>query len=453
MKKYVCGLGALVAPSLIGAMVVVGCGEDGTDDGGFLPGDPSEICGPCGTLATGDVGISGDARLDGFFKALSTMQNANLSIKADFEANIRALAGLYDIELTGEINAAAVGQVTAAIEADIAANVEGELIVDYQPARCQANVNVAFEAQAKCEVKAGCEVMANPGQLSVACEGQCSGGCSAGCTGDFSCEVEAPSIECTGRCEGACSLEAGGACNGTCRGECDGTCSVQNADGSCAGECTGDCTGTCELTVAAECSGSCTGKCLVNQGTAQCTGEVSCRGECSGSCSGSCEGSFTPPSASAECEASADCQASAKAEANASLECSPPQLKIDYALNADAELNAQALFTARLGEIKARGIAIVQGAAKYEALFTGEVNGEAVFTPSPAAELTASVQGFANASAFAEFDIPATKITCVVAAFGDAADILGGFATETTATLQAQAEFVGEFTTGFGGGA
>jgi hypothetical protein len=213
------------------------------------------------------------------------------------------------------------------------------------------------------------------------------------------------------------------------------------------------CSGTCELTVAAECSGSCTGKCLVNQGSAQCTGEVSCRGECSGSCSGSCEGNFTPPSASADCEASADCQASAKAEANASLECTPPQLKIDYTLNADAEANAQALFTARLGEVKARGIAIVQGAAKYEALFTGRVNGEVVFDPSPSAALTTSVQGFANASAFADFDIPATKITCVVTAFGDAGRILGGFATGTAATIQAQAAFVSEFTTGFGGGA
>jgi hypothetical protein len=213
------------------------------------------------------------------------------------------------------------------------------------------------------------------------------------------------------------------------------------------------CSGTCELTVAAECNGSCTGKCLVNQGSAQCTGEVSCRGECSGSCSGGCEGNFTPPSASAECEASADCQASAKAEANASLECTPPQLNIDYALNVDAEASAQALFTARLAEVKARGIAIVQGAAKYEALFTGEVNGEVVFEPSPAAALTTSVQGFANASAFARFDIPAAKIPCAVTAFADAADIVGAFATETTATLQAQAAFVGEFTTGFGGGA
>jgi modification target Cys-rich repeat protein len=450
MKKYVCGLGALVAPSLIGAMIVVGCGEDG-DDGGFLPDDPSEICGPCGTLATGDVGISGDARLDGFFKALSTMQNANLSIKADFEGNIRALAALYDIELTGEINAAAVAQVTGAIEADITANVEGELIVDYQPARCQANVNVAVEAQAKCEVKAGCEVMVDPGQASVTCEGTCTGSCEGTCSGMFSCEVEAGGIECEGQCEGACTLDAAAECSGTCRGTCNGTCSAQDSEGNCAGSCEGTCEGTCELSVAAECSGSCTGKCLVTPPEAGCEASASCRGSCEGSCSGGCEGNFTPPSASAECDASADCQASAKAEANASLECTPPQLNIDYALNADVSATARAEFTARLAEVKARGVAIVQGAAKYEALFTGEVNGAVVFDPSPAVALTASVQGFANTSAFARFDIPALKATCALAAFGEAADIVGGFATETAGTIQAQAAFVGEFTTGFSG--
>jgi modification target Cys-rich repeat protein len=452
MKKYVCGLGALVVPSLIGAMVAVGCSENG-DDGGSLLDGAENICGPCGTLATGDIGISGDARLDGFFEALSTMQNANVSIKADFEANIRALAALYDVELTGEINAAAVGDVTAAIEADIQANVDGSLSVDYQPARCQANVNVAVEAQAKCEVKAGCTADVEAGELSVACEGQCSGGCSAECSGDFSCEVEAPSIECTGRCEGACAIDGSAQCTGTCRGTCNGTCSAQDAEGNCAGSCDGMCQGTCELSVAAECNGSCTGKCLVNQGSAQCTGDVSCRGTCSGQCSGGCEGNFTPPSAHVDCDAEADCQASAKAEANASLECTPPQLKIDYALNLEADASAQALFTARLAEVKARGIAIVQGAAKYEALFTGRVNGEAVFDPSPAEALTASVEGFADPSAFARFDIPAAKSLCVVTAFADAADILAGFATDTTATIQAQAAFVSEFTTGFGGGA
>src|SRR5690606_24936874 len=147
---------------------------------------------------------------------------ATVTIQTDFDANIRALAAVYDIELPGATAASAVAEVTPAIGADTQATVGGELGAAYRPARCQANGNVAIEAPAKCEVKAGCEADVDPGQLSVQCEGQCSGGCSAECSGEFSCEVEASSIECTGRCEGACTLEAGGTCNGTCRGDCDG---------------------------------------------------------------------------------------------------------------------------------------------------------------------------------------------------------------------------------------
>lgn len=461
MKKYVCGLGALVAPSLIGAMIVVGCGEEGDDGGlGGLPGG-DDLCGPCGTIATGDVGISGDARLDGFFKALGTMQNATLTIQGDFDANIRALAALYpSVTLPeGQLNAAAVGQLTAAIQADVEANVQGELTVDYQPARCQANVNVAFEAQAKCEVKAGCTADVEPGELSVACEGQCSGGCSAGCAGDFSCEVEAPSIECTGRCEGACAIEGAAECSGTCRGTCDGACSASDSEGNCAGTCDGMCSGTCELSVAAECNGSCTGKCLVNQGTAQCTGDVSCRGSCEGSCTGGCEGNFTPPSAHVDCDAEADCQASAKAEANASLDCTPPQLKVDFAFADGVDAAAQAQFTARFSEVRERGAAIVQGLAKYRALVTGEaevvVDGQAqlevLFDPSPAEALGDSVRGFANASAFARFDIAPARIPCMVTAVAEAGPILTSLTTGTAASIQAQAAFVSEFTTGFSG--
>ncbi len=448
MKKYVFGLGAIVAPSLIGAMLASGCSED---NGGLPGGD--DVCGPCGEIATGDVGISGDARLDGFFKALGNMTNVTATIQGDFDANIRALAAVYDVDITGEVNASVVAQLNAAIQADISANVQGELTVDYQPPRCEASVNVAVEAQAKCEVKAGCEVMVDPGEASVSCSGTCSGSCSAGCSGDFSCEVQAPSIACEGRCEGACTLEAAAECSGTCRGECNGTCSAQDAEGNCAGSCDGTCEGTCELAVAAECEGECTGKCLVNQGSAQCTGEVSCRGECTGECTGGCEGSFTPPSASADCEASADCQASAKAEANASLDCTPPQLNIDFTYSAAAEANlqAQAEFSARLTELKARGVAIVQGAAKYEALLTGSVEGRVVFQPSPLAELRTSVTGFANASAFADFNIPALKIPCAVAGFAEAGTLLSSLATSTTVTLDAQAEFVSAFTTGFSG--
>jgi modification target Cys-rich repeat protein len=445
MRKVTIGLASILIPALTG-VALSGCGEDNP-----LDAASDGVCGPCGTIAQGDVGISGDVRLDGFFKALGTMNNATAAIKADFDANIRALAAAYDVTLTGEINAAAVAQVTAAIRADVTANVSGGLQVSYQPARCQASLNVAVEAQARCEVKGGCDAQVDPGNISVSCEGQCSGGCEGSCEGMFSCEIEAPSIECSGRCEGSCTFEAAAECSGTCRGECTGTCSARDGAGNCAGQCDGTCEGTCEFAAAAECSGTCTGKCLVNQGTAQCSAQASCRGSCDGQCSGSCQGNVTPPSASVDCDVAADCQASAKAEAQASLECTPPQLAVDFAFNATAaaDVEAQAAFSGRLTVLKARGIAILQGAAKYEALLTGKIEGETVFDPSPLAELRTSLTGFANANAIARFDIPAGRITCVVPAFQEAVSLAGNLATGTTATLQAQASFVSAFKGGF----
>lgn len=448
MRKYLYGLGAIVVPTLLGATLTAGCSDE-NGDGGLLPGGADDICGPCGLVVNGDVGISGDARLDGFFKALGTINNATIGIRADFEGNIRALAGVYEVELGATIDADAVGELTAAIEADINANLEGGLQVVYQPAQCTASVNVAVEAQARCEAQASCDVEVDPGNVSVQCQGQCTGGCTGTCSGELSCEVTAPSIECTGSCEGSCTFEAAAECNGTCHGECDGTCSATDANGQCNGTCDGECEGTCEFAAAAECNGSCTGKCLVEQGSAQCTGEVSCRGECSAQCEGSCEGNFTPPSASANCEATAECQASAKAEANASLECTPPQLTVDYAFAGGIDAEAQAEFIARLGELKVRGAAIIQGAAKYEALITGSVDGEVVFDPSPVAQLRTSIQGLANANAIANFDIAVGKLPCVVPAFQQAGTIVASIATDTATTLEAQGDFVSAFAGGF----
>jgi hypothetical protein len=447
MRKYVYGLGAIVVPVLLGATLTAGCTDENGDPA--LPGG-GDLCGECGVIANGDVGISGDVRLDGFFKALGTINTATTSIKADFDANIRALAELYpDVTLGANINAAAVGQLTAAIEADVNANVQGGLQVVYQPPRCEASVNVAVEAQARCEAQADCEVDVNPGEVSVKCEGSCRGSCEGSCDGTVQCKVEAPSAECTGTCEGSCTFDAAAECNGTCRGDCDGTCSVRDGNGDCAGKCDGECTGTCELAVAAQCNGTCSGKCTYTPGSAACEGEVTCQGTCEGECSGGCEGNFEPPSASADCTATAECQASAKAEANASLECTPPLLAVEYTFAANANANARAQFSARLNEIKVRGAAILQGAAKYDALISGKVNGEVVFAPSPFAQLRTSIQALATPSAIATFDIAPGKVTCALTGFGDAVDLTADIAGSTTGTLAAQAEFVSAFTGGF----
>jgi hypothetical protein len=186
----------------------------------------------------------------------------------------------------------------------------------------------------------------------------------------------------------------------------------------------------------------------VNQGSAQCKGSVQCNGKCDAQCSGGCQGDFDPPSASASCDASAKCQAQAKAQAKASLQCQPPRLDLDYGFKAGLKGSAQADFIARLGELKVRAGAIVQGAAHMTALVTGKVDGNVVFSPSPVDDLVASVKGFASADAVAKLDIAPGRLGCVPKAFVEAGTDLSNIASSTADTIAAQAKFVTYITTG-----
>jgi len=415
--------------------------------------DPSgisdDICGPCGTIAGGSLSISGSAKLDGFFNAVGQLTNATAQIRGQFNADILALADVYGLA-RADVDADFVAQLIGKIKADFQANLEGGIQVVYKPAECRANVSVAVDAQAKCEVEAKCDVQVDPGEVSVQCEGGCSGGCSGTCTGEASCAVKAPSVECKGKCEGSCTLDAAASCDGTCRGECDGECSVRDSAGKCAGSCSGMCTGSCEFKAAAECKGSCSGTCLVEQGSAECTAEAECRGSCDAECSGSCTGKATPPSASADCDASADCQAQASAQASASLECTPPSLDLQYGFKGNVDAKAQGAFLARIGELRLRGAAILQGTARLSALVTGEIEGEVVFDPSPLVQIQASLKGVVDAGVEGELfaNVPKGRLLCVIPAFQEAIEALGGVAGEVGGTIEAQAMFASFITTG-----
>lgn len=443
----------------------------------------SEACGPCGSVTTGDTTISGDARLDGFFKAVGTLGSATASIQADFRGELEALAeafgvvGAADLELD-----ALVTQVRAAIEADINGHVSGDLSVKYEPPKCSASASVAVEAQAQCEAKAKCSVSAEcqSGEVDVSCSGQCSGTCEGTCDGGYTCEIEVeadgtcggscsgscevkgPSVECSGTCAGTCTVEAGMECSGTCDGLCTGTCDGDTADGvDCAGVCEGECdaqchiqgSGTCEGTCNGECEytpadgsceGSCKGECHANIDVeATCEGEpITCEGTCEGSCSAECNGTVTPPSCSADgsCEASADCQASASAQASASLECTPPSLEIDFNLSAGLDAQAKAEFLARMEELKVRMVAIVQGMFKLRALVDTDYAAE-IGIESPITVLETQIQGFIDAG-IEGFDIPIGLLPCVIPAFQETVDIIGSVAVDTHATVQGQLSII-----------
>ena len=412
------------------------------------PGAAEDLCGPCGSIATGQLSISGNAQLDGFFSAVYTVDQATASIRGEFEGNITALAKVYGVVgAEAGYSAQLFEDLKAAIQLDISTHAPGGIAVIYKGPECKASLDVAIDAQASCEVQAGCEVMADPGQVSVECSGTCSGECSGECSGDLSCAVTTPTVNCEGMCEGSCEIEGSASCEGTCRGTCTGTCSATNADGECAGQCDGMCSGTCEIAAEASCSGTCHGTCKVDQGSAQCTAEASCSGSCSAECSGSCEGDFKPPSASADCDASADCEAQASAQANASVECTPPSLEFDFAFNGGIDAAAQAAFIARLRELKIRGIAILQGAANLEVLLTGKVDGAVVFEVSPVAQLTGSIEGLISAGFDGGLDIPLGRLPCVLPAFQDSAEALGDITTGFTGTISAQADFAAFITT------
>lgn len=416
---------------------------EGCDKGG-LPSN-EDICGPCGSIATGQLSISGSAQLDGFFTAVADLQGASASVRGNFEGELAALGSIYGMA-DAEVNAQFVTDLVAAIRADINASVSGSFRLNYQPPRCSANVSVAVEAQASCEANASCEVMADPGNVSVECSGSCSGSCSGDCSGSISCTPPDGSVNCDVGCEGECALDTAASCDGTCNGDCSGNCSLVNADGQCQGTCDGMCTGSCQLTAMATCNGTCHGTCHASATPPECEATpITCNAECMGMCEGGCAGDFTPPSASADCEASAECNAQASAQAEANVECTPPSLDFGFELDASLDANARAQFLARLDMVRVHFAGALQAAAQAKALFDGEVDGEVVFSPSPVAKITASLQGFVSGGVdgFAELDIPIGRIGCVIPAFQEALTALGDAGADLSFTAQASVDLFG----------
>jgi modification target Cys-rich repeat protein len=461
MRKSVIGLVSLVAPAILGAVATTGCDKVG--DAADSAGKGFEtLCGPCGAVATGDVGISGNAKVDGFFSAVASLNSAFVSINGNFEAQINDLMGTFcttamDGTVTcGSVEVAAnatletkIEALKGEIDAQITANVQGGLTVNYVPPRCEANVSLSVEAQAQCEAKAGCEAEVTPGEVAVSCEGTCEGSCSAGCSGGFECDLSAGGT-CDGECSGSCEMTVAAECNGTCRGTCNGTCAAQNAMGECQGKCEGTCEGTCELAASATCEGSCTGSCKV-MAEAMCTGEApKCSGSCMGECTGSCKGKATPPEVAVDCEASAECKGQASAQASANLTCTPPSLDIGFNFAANVDAQAQASFSAKMAALKVSGVAIVQGFGRLTALIDGEIDGEVVIAPPPLVQVEVALEDLIQAGAEGEIfaDIPVGRVNCAIGAFADAGGMLASIGTKASVSIAAQASFVGSLTTG-----
>jgi hypothetical protein len=192
------------------------------------------------------------------------------------------------------------------------------IAVVMKPPVCRADMNVAADCAAKCDVKA------SGGKAKVECErGKLSGECSGQCSG--SCDVKA-AAKCDGTCTGKCDAAIKGKCSGKCDGKCDGKDSKGVA-------CSGVCDGKCDANVEAECSGKCEGSCKLNA-------SATCDGTCTGECKGEfkapkCTGEVKPPEVSAECKGRCDAQVQAHAE------CTPAQFGVAITGAADAKAAEQ----------------------------------------------------------------------------------------------------------------
>lgn len=394
----------------------------------------------CGTLAEGEVSVSGNPQIDGFFKALNNLELAVTAIQDGFENDVLELAAAFGVA-EDTVDTAYIAQVRAAIEAEYQAKlVGGRPQVIYQEPRCEASLDVAVKASAECKVKGGCEVdiKCEKGELTMTCEGRCSGSCTGQCTVPV-CEVELEvGGKCSAECRGMCEASVSGKCDGVCRGQCTGQCSAYDGMGDCLGYCDGTCTGTCEASVHGSCSGVCRGSCwITGSAAASCTGKLRCEGSCQGECTGRCEGRIKAPrcSTDATCDIDAKCEAQASAQASVDLQCRPPKLEVRYLFKPGVDEKGKAEFFGRLAVLEERMASIAIGHAKLFMFVTGDSKlGIKPVIPY----LIAEFKNLTTAVATGEFEINLVRLPCVAPAVSDALTLLTQLPVQLGDTISGQ---------------
>jgi hypothetical protein len=389
-------------------------------------------------IADGNAAISGVPNVDAFFAAVIHFQGAATGVAGGIKGQLDAIRGDFGIAADADLN--------AMLKAQIAANLEGKLVIDAEPAKCEADVHATLEAQAHCDASF------TPGKLMVECKGGCDMDVSAEVKCDanatLECTITPPDLKCSGMCQGSCKAEltAAASCTGTCSGTCSGNCSAYVKDSSgaakCAGQCDGMCTGSCEAQLAAkaECKGECKGECTLTDPAAGCKGAVhaTCRAKADAKimCDGKCDADIEPPMAKAEC------QASAKAEAKINVQCTPPRLAVSYKLKAGVDAKVQAKFEAALKTLASVRLPALMAEIKRGDSVTEA--GAGLVTSAGAAVKTAFTDGAADAklSIKAKFGLG-----CGLAELPKVGDVI----TKSTTDLKAQLKAAGDLTTALKG--
>ena len=434
----------LLACGLISGLAIAAPGCDG--DGPL--GDIAEQCGlvcPDAGLLEGNASISGIVSVDAFFGAVVDVRAAALDVSGTVRAELEGMAASLGIEGYAELSLSDLtAAVTAELDAKFAATLEGGITIDFEPAKCEANVELAVEAAAECDVDVG--------MIEASCMGSCevSAEVAAECeaSGTLECSGQAPNFECMGSCSGSCQLEVAAGCEGTCQGTCEGSCSSCTGGNcntdmngnvtNCNGTCDAMCQGTCELSAGGDCSGRCEGECTYTPPSGGCEANATAKCDVSAmadvECQGKCEGSVEPPMVSAECEASV----SAKAEA--SIECTPPSLQVKFQFAAGLDADAQAEFRIWLEGFKGRFAGMLAASAKLERV---GVAAQGLITASGGAVGDA----FAEISASGNLDLKASVgIVCGITELENVGTALG----EATSAITGSVSAVGSISASVG---
>jgi modification target Cys-rich repeat protein len=407
------------------------------------PEQPSteELCGACGSLATGQHAPAGDIRIDGLFEAADTLSERRTALSASIDASTTAIGVAYGLPV-GDVSAQFIDDLVATVQVDLETHLDGELTIEFLAGECAASLPVSGRAQAECEAQEGCDADPTPSLAGVTCEGRCEGGCEGTCSGEQSCAWPFPIVDCDGACEGTCELSEPAACDGICRGACDDSCSSVTQGGECQGLCSGLCTGSCELRVGGACTGTCNGICRVDQGSAQCEDGAVCSGTCEGICTGRCLGQFETPATVPDCDASEICAAQSRARGQAALECSAPRLRFSFVLQGSLDSDVAAAFIERMAQLELGGAALLDDQASLQALMTGVVDGEQVFDPAPIVEIADRFAPLTDALFEEDFELPGARKECLGPALDEASAHLEATADKGNKKLAAVAGLI-----------
>lgn len=417
-------------------------------DGDGPIGNLAEQCGfscPDKGLLEGNASVSGLVSADAFFGATIDVKAAALEVEGSMLAELRGIAGLLKIEGAANMNIDQLGgAIKGEMDSRISAVLDGGMKVVFAPPKCEADIDVAVNAAASCDVDV------EPGSVKVDCHGSCEidadvnvqAKCKA--EGTLKCEVTAPEVACMGSCTGSCQLEVAAQCTGSCNGTCEGECSAYvggspQKDGNgavtnCMGSCSGMCKGTCELNAGGSCMGKCEGSCEYTPPSGMCEANASVRCEAKGEakldveCKGKCEGEVKPPKVKAEC------QASVEAKASANVQCTPPQLEVRLKFKAGVDAKARAEFRALMDAMRGRLSAMVAVDAKMASVKGAiKVLGDKAGSLHSGVKADIEAKGGLNAKAVVE-------LGCVLKAAKDVPTVLGEATTSLNKSASAYAK-------------